>query len=93
MNRRSLLTSALLATAAWRLPSGLSGAARAQAQPQPAAPPAAPQAKNWRPGTSLFGDVKYKADFKHFDYVNTAAPKTGSARQVAWSSVNRGPSR
>ncbi len=28
---------------------------------------------------SLFGDVKYKANFKHFDYVNPKAPKGGSA--------------
>ncbi len=30
---------------------------------------------------SLFGDVKYKPDFKHFDYVNPTAPKTGKVRQ------------
>jgi microcin C transport system substrate-binding protein len=28
-------------------------------------------------GISVFGDLKYPADFKHFDYVNTAAPKGG----------------
>ena len=26
---------------------------------------------------SAFGDLKYPADFKHFDYVNLAAPKGG----------------
>ncbi len=26
---------------------------------------------------SVFGDLKYPADFPHFDYVNTAAPKGG----------------
>ena len=26
---------------------------------------------------SVFGDLKYPADFHHFDYVNVAAPKGG----------------
>ena len=26
-------------------------------------------------GMSAFGDLKYPADFHHFDYVNPAAPK------------------
>jgi microcin C transport system substrate-binding protein len=37
----------------------------------------------WRHGLSLYGDLKYKPDFKHFDYVNPRAPKGGSTRQVA----------
>jgi microcin C transport system substrate-binding protein len=28
-------------------------------------------------GISVFGDLKYPADFRHFDYVNAAAPKGG----------------
>ena len=28
-------------------------------------------------GISVFGDLKYPADFQHFDYINTAAPKGG----------------
>ena len=28
-------------------------------------------------GISVFGDLKYPADFQHFDYVNPAAPKGG----------------
>src|SRR5262245_4642093 len=28
-------------------------------------------------GMSAFGDLNYPADFKHFDYVNPAAPKGG----------------
>ena len=28
-------------------------------------------------GMSVFGDLKYPADFKHFDYVNPQAPKGG----------------
>jgi microcin C transport system substrate-binding protein len=35
----------------------------------------------WRHATSLFGDIKYPADFKRFDYVNPAAPKGGTVRQ------------
>ena len=30
-----------------------------------------------RHGISAFGDVKYRPDFKHFDYVNPKAPKGG----------------
>jgi microcin C transport system substrate-binding protein len=30
-----------------------------------------------RQGLSAFGDLKYPADFKHFDYVNPDAPKGG----------------
>ncbi len=37
----------------------------------------------WRHGLSLFGDVKYPADFKHFDYINPDAPKGGAVRQIA----------
>src|ERR1700719_4935086 len=28
-------------------------------------------------GISVFGDLKYPADFQHFDYVNPSAPKGG----------------
>jgi microcin C transport system substrate-binding protein len=34
----------------------------------------------WRHGVSLFGDLKYPTGFKHFDYVNPAAPKGGAVR-------------
>ncbi|MCX5496328.1 extracellular solute-binding protein [Kaistia dalseonensis] len=40
--------------------------------------PASAQANAPRHGLSVFGDLKYPADFKHFDYVNPAAPKGGS---------------
>ena len=36
----------------------------------------------WRHALSLFGDIKYPADFKRFDYVNPDAPKGGTARQI-----------
>ncbi|HVY59958.1 MAG TPA: extracellular solute-binding protein [Xanthobacteraceae bacterium] len=37
-------------------------------------------------GISAFGDLKYPADFRHFDYVNPEAPKGGVFSQI-------GPSR
>ena len=39
--------------------------------------------REWRHGLSLFGDLKYKPGFKHFDYVNPNAPKGASVRQLA----------
>jgi microcin C transport system substrate-binding protein len=38
------------------------------------------ETKVWRHGLSLFGDLKYPAGFKHFDYVNPNAPKGGVIR-------------
>jgi microcin C transport system substrate-binding protein len=79
VNRRSLLKSALLAFAARGLPfPAWISSALAQA---PAAAPA--QDKVWRHGTSEFGDLKYPAGFKQFDYVNAKAPKGGVVRQSA----------
>ena len=71
MNRRTLLTSALVALGAGRfsLPSWIE--------------PAQAQEKVWRHGVSLFGDLKYSAGFKQFDYVNAAAPKGGAVREIA----------
>src|SRR5467141_4116232 len=37
----------------------------------------------WRHVLSLFGEVKYPADFKRFDYVNPDAPKGGVARMIS----------
>ena len=37
----------------------------------------------WRHALSLFGEVKYPADFKRFDYVNPDAPKGGIARMIS----------
>src|SRR5436305_892416 len=36
--------------------------------------------KVWRHGLSLFGELKYSAGFKQFDYVNPKAPKGGTVR-------------
>ena len=52
----------------------------------PAAGPAHAQSATgepvWRHALSLFGDLKYPAGFKSFDYVNPDAPKGGIARQI-----------
>ncbi|WP_370156788.1 extracellular solute-binding protein [Ferrovibrio sp.] len=48
----------------------------------PAAPAGAADAPARRHGLSAFGDLKYPPDFRHFDYVNPAAPKGGELR--AW---------
>ena len=71
MNRRSLLTSALLALAARQLPLP-AWTNRAEAATNPV----------WRHGVSHFGDLKYAPGFKQFDYVNPNAPKTGAARVI-----------
>ncbi|MGH2548121.1 MAG: ABC transporter substrate-binding protein, partial [Thermomicrobiales bacterium] len=39
-----------------------------------------------RHGLSAFGDLKYPANFPHFDYVNPNAPKGGAFSQVGSSS-------
>lgn len=72
MNRRSLLTSAGLALIAQRLPptAWISEAA------------AETTSGVWRHGVSPYGDLKYPANFPHFDYVNVAAPKGGAARLI-----------
>ncbi len=45
--------------------------------------PAQAQAGEWRHALSLFGEIKYPAGFKQFDYVNANAPKGGSVRMGA----------
>jgi microcin C transport system substrate-binding protein len=37
----------------------------------------------WRHALSLFGDIKYPAGFKRFDYVNPDAPKGGVVRMIS----------
>jgi microcin C transport system substrate-binding protein len=48
-------------------------------------PAAAQQEDAERHGMSAFGDLKYPADFKHFDYVNPNAPKGGTFSHVGTS--------
>ena len=73
MNRRSLLTSALVLFAGQRLPFPFW---IHPANAQGAGPV-------WRHGLAKFGELKYPAGFKQFDYVNPNAPKTGAASQIA----------
>jgi microcin C transport system substrate-binding protein len=70
MNRRSLLGSIIFTSATLNFPANWVTSVRAEQ-------------KNWRHGLSLFGELKYPTDFKHFDYVNSNAPKGGAVRQVA----------
>lgn len=61
--------------------AGLPSIRTANAQPASATSAAGEPA--WRHALSLFGDVKYPADFKRFDYVNPGAPKGGVARMIS----------
>jgi len=40
----------------------------------------APGGLKWRHAISTFGDIKYPADFKRYDYVNPSAPRGGVVR-------------
>ena len=75
ITRRQLLQSGAFATIAPALgtATGLSAVSPAVAQSASGEPA-------WRHALSTFGDVKYPAGFKQFDYVNPAAPKRGVAR-------------
>ena len=77
ITRRHLLQGSAYAALAPALgmAAGVSAAGPAQAQSATGEPV-------WRHALSLFGDVKYPADFKRFDYVNPDAPKGGIARQI-----------
>src|SRR4029077_20109318 len=79
-DRRHIVRSilALLGAAGFGLPR-LAGAQTA---------PAPNQEKTWRHGVSLFGDLKYPAGFKHFDYVNPQAPKAGVVRMFAFGTFD-----
>jgi microcin C transport system substrate-binding protein len=72
VNRRSLLTSAGLALVAQRVPP-MAWIRDAAAEPANAV---------WRHAVSPYGDLKYPANFPHFDYVKVAAPKGGAARLI-----------
>jgi microcin C transport system substrate-binding protein len=78
LTRRHLLQAgvAAAATPVLGLGSGLLDSAPALAQ-------AAADGLTWRHGLSLFGEVKYPAGFKRFDYVNPDAPKGGATRQIS----------
>ena len=78
LSRRSLLYSGMLAVATpalARLDLPLLTSAKAQEA-------------QWRHAVSLFGEIKYPADFKHFDYVNANAPKAGVVRMAAYGTFD-----
>lgn len=50
--------------------------------------PARAQERQWRHGLSLFGELKYAEGFKHFDYVNPNAPKSGSVSMIAFGTFD-----
>jgi microcin C transport system substrate-binding protein len=83
LTRRSLLhtSASALAAPAMQTLCGL-------LLPRPVRAQAAAPAPEWRHALSLFGDVKYPPDFKHFDYVNVNAPKGGMARMVAFGTFD-----
>jgi microcin C transport system substrate-binding protein len=72
ITRRQLVRTAAIAAVTPRL-GGLAPMATANAQSTPGLA--------WHHALSLFGDIKYPADFKRFDYVNPDAPKGGTVRQ------------
>ena len=78
LNRRHLLQGGAAAAIAPAL-----GSASAFSIVSSASADTAASEPAWRHGLSLFGDIKYPADFKRFDYVNPDAPKGGVARQIA----------
>jgi microcin C transport system substrate-binding protein len=65
----------------------LNGAALLGA-PALSALPAFAQDKDWKHGLSLFGELKYPAGFKNFNYVNPQAPKGGAARLIAFGTFD-----
>jgi microcin C transport system substrate-binding protein len=78
ITRRNLLQGSALAAIAPAL--GFSAGVGVVA---PALADDAANGLKWRHAMSLFGNVKYPADFKRFDYVNPDAPKGGTVRQIS----------
>jgi microcin C transport system substrate-binding protein len=78
ITRRHLLQSGAFAAVvpAFGAAIGLRGVSPAHAQSGASEPV-------WRHALSLFGDIKYPAGFKRFDYVNPDAPKGGVARTIS----------
>ena len=75
ITRRHLLQGGAIAAVApaLGLTTGLPAIEAAHAQ-------AAPDGLTWRHAVSTYGDIKYPAGFKRFDYVNPDAPKGGVVR-------------
>jgi microcin C transport system substrate-binding protein len=75
ITRRHLLQGTAIATMAPVL-----GLAPAVSVITPAHAQDAPDGLKWRHALSTFGDIKYPADFKRYDFVNPDAPKGGVVR-------------
>ena len=76
LTRRAVVQAGVLTLASPAL-SALGGRSAAAQSATPAS------ASSWRHGLSLFGDLRYPASFKHFEYVNPAASKGGTVRLIA----------
>jgi microcin C transport system substrate-binding protein len=83
-----LTRRALLQTGAAALAAPTVNTLDGLAQPPVALAQETAKAREWKHGLSLFGDLKYPAGFKHFDYVNVNAPKGGAARQIAFGTFD-----
>ncbi len=79
LTRRSVLRSSAAAFVAPALGTFAAGSlARA----------AAAEERVWKHGLSLFGEPQYPAGFKHFNYVNPAAPQGGTVRRIAFGTFD-----
>ncbi len=78
LSRRSVLRHSAAALVAPAFGGLAAGPAAAQGAPE----------RRWRHGLSLFGEPRYPAGFKHFDYVNPAAPKGGVVREIAFGTFD-----
>ena len=77
LTRRDLIRGAAVAAAVPALDPLIRGRSAAATHTADDAAPV------FRHGLSLFGHLKYPADFKHFAYVNPKAPKGGVVRESA----------
>lgn len=88
MLRRSFLRFGLAGAAA---ASASRAASAAPSAPAPAPIPSGNAGVVKSHGLSIYGDLKYPAGFRHFDYVNPTAPKVGEVRLSAvgtWDTLN-----
>jgi microcin C transport system substrate-binding protein len=91
LTRRDLIRSTAIAAATpvlAPLAGGQAGLVRGALAQGAAATRGAAEGLLWRHGLSLFGELKYPPGFKHFDYVNAAAPKAGMARMGAFGTFD-----
>ena len=83
LTRRSIIRTGLLAAC-----SPILGRFGVPLLGTPASAQAPGANRDWRHGLSLFGELKYPAGFKHFDYVNANAPKGGAVRMIAFGTFD-----